>query len=83
MNQDRVFATHPLAGFALNAAEVSHVAAAVRFAVGVNDLTIESVLRDTESIIVSDDGRRVDNERHDIASRVIFVRNETTLLSAS
>ena len=40
MNQDRVFAAHPLLGFALNAAEISHVAAAVRFAIAIDDLTI-------------------------------------------
>jgi hypothetical protein len=33
-------ATHPLAGFAINPAEISHVAAAVRFAIAVDDLTI-------------------------------------------
>ena len=42
MNQDRVFATHPLAGFALNATEISHIAAAIRFAIGVDELAIES-----------------------------------------
>ena len=42
MNQDRVFAAHPFPGFALNAAEISHIAPAVRFAIGVDDLTIES-----------------------------------------
>ena len=42
MNQDRVFAAHPFAGFALHAAEISHVAPPVGFAVGVDDLTVES-----------------------------------------
>ena len=42
MNQYRVFAAHPLPGFALNAAEISHIATAVSFAIGVNDLTIKS-----------------------------------------
>jgi len=41
MNQDRVFAAHPLPGFALNVAEISNIAAAVRFASGVDDFTIE------------------------------------------
>ena len=40
VNNYGMLAAHPLAGFALNPAEISHVAAAVRFAVGVDDLTI-------------------------------------------
>ena len=44
MNQDRMFAAHPFAGFALNATEISYVASAVGFAVGVDDLAIETGL---------------------------------------
>jgi hypothetical protein len=42
VNDDRMFASHPLASFAVNAAEISYVAAAVGFAVGVDDLPIKS-----------------------------------------
>ena len=42
MNQDRVFAPHPFAGFALHAAKISYVAPAVRFAIGVDDLAVEA-----------------------------------------
>jgi hypothetical protein len=42
MNQDRMFATHPLAGFAVDATEISYIAAAVCFGVGVDELPIEA-----------------------------------------
>ena len=47
VNDDGMFAAHPLAGFALNAAEVSYVAAAVGFAVGVDELAIKAGFRYT------------------------------------
>jgi hypothetical protein len=47
MNQDRMFAAHPLQGFALNTAEISHVATTVGFAVSVDELAIEPGFRHT------------------------------------
>jgi hypothetical protein len=37
-----MLAAHPLAGFAVDAAEIPYVTAAVRFGVGFDDLTIET-----------------------------------------
>jgi hypothetical protein len=42
VNDDGMLAAHPLASFAVDAAEISDVAAAVRFGVGFDDLTIET-----------------------------------------
>ena len=67
MNQDRMFAAHPLAGFALNAAEISHVAAAVGFAVGVDDLAIEAGLGNTQPVVVTHHRSRVHNEYNNVA----------------
>jgi hypothetical protein len=47
MNQDRMFAAHPLLGFALNTAEISYVATTVGFAVSVDELAIEPGFRHT------------------------------------
>ena len=51
----------------LDAAEVSDVAAAVRFSIGVDDLTIEPGLGDAEAIIVGYHRRCV---RHSACLRV-------------
>jgi hypothetical protein len=45
VNEDGMFAAHPLASFTVDAAEVSYVAAAVGFAVGVDDLPIKAGFR--------------------------------------
>jgi hypothetical protein len=45
MNHDGMLAAHPLAGFAVDAAKVSYIAAAVGFAVGVDQLAIEAGFR--------------------------------------
>ena len=45
VNDDRMVAAHPLASFAVDAPEVSYVAAAVRFAVGIEKLAIEAGFR--------------------------------------
>ena len=42
MNDDGMFAAHPLASFAVDAAEISYVASAVRFGVGVDELAIKT-----------------------------------------
>jgi hypothetical protein len=46
VNDDGMFAAHPLASFAMDAAEVSYIAAAVGFAVGVDELVIKAGFRD-------------------------------------
>ena len=47
VNDDGMFAAHPCAGFAVDTAEVSYVAAAVRFAVGVDEFVIKPEFRHT------------------------------------
>ena len=42
MDEDRMFAAHPFSSFALNATQISYVAPAVGFTVGVDDLSIEA-----------------------------------------
>ena len=61
-----MLSAHPLASFAVDAAEISYVAAAVRFGVGVDDFTIETALRDAEPVIIAHDRRSVHNERDDV-----------------
>jgi hypothetical protein len=46
INQDGVFAAHPFSSFALNPTQISYVAAAVGFAVGIYDLAVEAGFRD-------------------------------------
>ena len=62
-----MFAAHPFAGFALNAAEVSYVASAVCFAVGVDDLAIEAGLGNTQLVVVTHHGRRIHDEYNNVA----------------
>ena len=61
MNQDRVFAAHPFAGLALYATEISYVASAVGFAVGVDDLAIETGLGNTQPLVVTHNRSRVND----------------------
>src|SRR6266404_5598642 len=70
LNQDRLLAAHPMHAFALHAAEISHVAAAVGLRVGVDDLAIKSRTRNAEPIIVTHDWRRV----HDKYNQLAFAR---------
>ena len=42
VNDDGMLAAHPLVSFAVDAAEIPYVAAAVRFAIGVDDLAVET-----------------------------------------
>ena len=67
MNKDGVFAAHPFLSFALDASQISYVAPAVGFTVGVDDLAIEAGLRDAQPVVVTDHGRRVHHERDDVA----------------
>src|ERR1043165_3056898 len=67
MNEDRVFTAHPIASFTLDASEISHVAAPVRSAVGIDKLSIETGFRNTQAVIIAHDGRGIHNEHNDIA----------------
>ena len=80
MNQDRMFAAHPFAGFALNAAEISYVAAAVGFAVGVDDLAIKAGLGNAQPVVVTHHRGRVHNEHDNVAvSRFPQERNDAVI----
>ena len=61
-----MFAAHPFAGFALNAAEISYVASAVGFAVGVDDLAIEAGLGNAQPVVVTHHRSRVHNEYNNV-----------------
>src|SRR6476646_11052510 len=62
-----MFAAHPFASFALDTAESSYITPAIRFAIGVDELTIEAGLGNAQTIVVTYDGRRIDHERDDVA----------------
>ncbi len=62
-----MLAAHPGNVLGLDAAEISDVAAAVRFCVGVNKLTIETGLGDAQAVIVAHHWRCIDHERDDVA----------------
>jgi hypothetical protein len=47
VNDNRIFAAHPLSSCTLNATEVSYVAAAIGFRIGVDDLAVEAGLGHT------------------------------------
>ena len=66
MNQNRMFAAHPFAGFALNAAQISYVASPVGFAVGVDDLAVEAGLGNTQLVVVTHQRSRVHNEYNNV-----------------
>src|SRR5256886_2681592 len=67
LNQNRMFAPHPLSIFALDTAKIANVAAAISFSVGVDDLTIEPGARNAEAIIVTNNRRRVHDEDNHFA----------------
>src|SRR6266705_1202436 len=75
-----MFAGHPLSSLAADAAEVSYVAAAVCFCVGVNALTIESGLGISEPVIVTHHRRSVHHKGDDVAiARFAQERNDAVL----
>ena len=47
MDKNGTWATHPFPSFAVDAAKISYVAAAVGFGIGINDLAVETGFRDT------------------------------------
>ena len=57
-----MLAPHPLSIFALHAAVIADIAAAVSFRVGIDDLAIKTRLRHAEPIIVTHHRRRVHHE---------------------
>ena len=67
-----MFAAHPLLIFAVDAAEISYVAPAVRSSIGVDDLTIETGLGDAEAVIVTHYRRRIHHKRNDVALSRFF-----------
>src|ERR1041385_463329 len=62
VDEDGMFAAHPLSIFALHTAVIANIAATVRVGVGVDDLAIKSGARHAEAIVVPNDRRRVDHE---------------------
>src|SRR5690349_21411154 len=58
---------HPRGRFRSRTAEVPYVAPSVGLSVGVDDLTVEAGLGHAEPIVVTDDRRRIDNERDQFA----------------
>src|SRR5437016_5938495 len=67
MDQDRMLAAHPLSIFALDAAVIAEIAAAVGLAIGVDDLAIETGLGYAQPVIMMNDGRGVHDKRDHIA----------------
>src|SRR5437762_7562584 len=67
MNQNRMLATHPLPIFALHAAIIANIAAAIGLGVGVDDLSPESALGNAEAVIVMHHRRSVYYERDHVA----------------
>src|ERR1700736_692297 len=75
-----MLAPHPLSIFALNTAEITDIAAAIRIGVGVNDLAVKPGARNAESIIVTHDRCRVDDEHNQLAfARFSHKRNDTVV----
>src|SRR5260370_42380262 len=62
-----MLAAHPLSIFALRAAIIADVAAAVGFGIGIDDLAIKSGRRNAEPVIGTHYRRRVDNEHNHLA----------------
>jgi hypothetical protein len=50
MNQNRMFADHLVLGFALDPGKISHVASAVGFAIGVDDLISAEIPRRNQQL---------------------------------
>ena len=62
-----MFAAHPGNVLGLDAAEISYVAAAVRFSIRVDELTIEAGLGNAQAVVVTHHGRCVHHECDDVA----------------
>src|SRR5438046_1638152 len=67
MNEDGMLTAHPLSIFALDPAVITEIAAAIGLGVGVDDLTIKSRLRHTQTVIVMHHRRGVYHERDHVA----------------
>ncbi len=67
-----MFAAHPFASFAVDAAEISDVAAAVCFGIGVDQLAIKAGLGYAEAVIVTHYRRRIHHKRNDVALARFF-----------
>src|SRR5215471_10010280 len=75
-----MFAAHPFPIFTVDAAEISYVATAVGFAIGVDDLTIKSRFGNTEPVVVTDYWRSVHDKRDDfVVSRFPQERDHAVL----
>lgn len=46
MDKNGIWATHPFPSFAVDAAKISYIAAAVGFGIGIDDLAVETGFRD-------------------------------------
>src|SRR5947207_13544095 len=80
LDEDRMLASHPLSIFALHAAEVADVAAAVRLRIGVNDPAIKSRAWHAETIIIAHYRRRVHHKDDNVAvARFAHERNYAVL----
>lgn len=62
-----MLAAHPFSSFALDAAEISYITPAIRFTIGVDDLTVEAGLGYAQAVVVTYDGRRIHYEGDDVA----------------
>ena len=67
MNEDRMFSAHPGNVLGLYAAEISYVAAAVRFSIGVDDFAIETGFGNAEAVIVAHHWRCVHHKGDHVA----------------
>src|ERR1043166_3501125 len=70
LDDNRLLSSHPWLIFALHAAVISNIAAAVRFRVGIDDLAIRSRTRHTQPVIVPNDWGCV----HDKHNRLALAR---------
>src|SRR6266700_2912076 len=75
-----MFSAHPGNILGLNPAEISYVAAAICFSVGVDELTIETRLGNAEAVIVAHHWRCVHHKRDYIAlARFSQERNDAVI----
>ena len=54
-----MFAAHPFTSFAVDAAEISYITPAIRFAIGVDNLAVQASLGNAEPIVVPYNRRRI------------------------
>src|ERR1700741_5579021 len=62
-----MFAAHPFESFAVDAAEISYVTPAIRFAIGVDQLAIKAGLGNAQTIVITHHWRRIHHEGDDVA----------------